>query len=83
MQVTSTTIKSQMISKLGHMRPRTAELAALEPLKNPHTLYDGGTVVTTQVPSVFDGSSFLQVTRMTIKAWMSLNFGQIPSPTME
>ena len=31
-----------------------------------------------------DGSpSFLQVTRTTIKAWMSLNFHQIPSPTTE
>ena len=40
--------------------------------------------MTTLVPSFFDGSfSFLQVTRITIKAWMSLNFGQIPLPTME
>ena len=28
-------------------------------------------------------SSFLQVTRTTIKAWMSLNLGQMPSPTTE
>ena len=27
--------------------------------------------------------SFLQVTRTAIKAWMSLNFCQIPSPTTE
>ena len=34
--------------------------------------------------SVLDeSSSFLQVTRPTIKAWMSLNFCQIPSPTTE
>ena len=28
-------------------------------------------------------SSFLQVTRTCMKAWMSLNFGQIPPPTPE
>ena len=34
--------------------------------------------------SVLDGSSsFLQVARTTIKAWYSLNFGKIPSPTTE
>ena len=38
----------------------------------------------TLVPSFSDGSSsFLQVTRPTIKAWMSLNFGQIPFLTSE
>ena len=30
-----------------------------------------------------DGSSFLQVTRSTLKAWMSLNFGKILSLTSE
>ena len=40
--------------------------------------------MTTIVPSFFDGSSsFLQITRPTIKAWMSLNFGKIPSMTSE
>ena len=40
--------------------------------------------MTTLVPSFLDGSStFLQVTRPTIKAWMSLNFGKIPSLTSE
>ena len=33
LQVTSTTIKSQMGSKLGSIRPRTYELAAHEPLE--------------------------------------------------
>ena len=38
----------------------------------------------TLVPSFFDGSSsFLQVTRTTIKAQMYLNFDKIPSPTAE
>ena len=39
--------------------------------------------MTTLVPSFLDGSSFLQVTRPTIKAWMGLNFGKIPSLTSE
>ena len=40
--------------------------------------------MTNLVPSFFDGSSlFLQVTRPTIKAWMSLIFGKIPSLTSE
>ena len=34
--------------------------------------------MTTLVPSFLDGSSsFVQITRSTIKAWMSLNFGKI------
>ena len=40
--------------------------------------------MTTLVPSFSDGSSlFLHVTRSTIKAWMGLNFGKIPSLTSE
>ena len=40
--------------------------------------------MTTLVQSFLDGSSlFLQITRLTIKAWMSLNFGKIPSLTSE
>ena len=40
--------------------------------------------MTTLVPSILDGSSsFLQITRPTIKAKMSLNFGKIPSLTSE
>ena len=40
--------------------------------------------MSTLVPSFLYGYlSFLQVTRTTIKAWMSLNFCQIPSPTTE
>ena len=40
--------------------------------------------MTTLVPLFFNwSSSFLQVTRSTIKAWMGLNFGKIPSLTME
>ena len=39
--------------------------------------------MTTLVPQFLDGSSFLQVTRSTIKAWMGFNFGKIPSLTLE
>ena len=40
--------------------------------------------MTTVVPSFLDGSSsFLQVTRTTIKAWMSLHFYKIPFPATE
>ena len=40
--------------------------------------------MTTLVPSFLNGSSsFLPVTRLTIKAWMSLHFGKIQSLAME
>ena len=40
--------------------------------------------MTTLVPSFLDGSSsFLQITRPTIKARMSLIFGKFPSLTSE
>ena len=40
--------------------------------------------MTTLVASFSNGSSsFLQVTRSIIKAWMGLNFGKIPSLTLE
>ena len=40
--------------------------------------------MTTQVLSILIGSfSFLHTIRTLIKAWMSLNFGKIPSLTSE
>ena len=40
--------------------------------------------MTPLLPSFLDGSSsFLQITRPTIKAWMGLNFGKIQSLTSE
>ena len=44
LQVTRTIIKSWMGSKLGSIRQRTYELAALERLKNPHRLIMGETL---------------------------------------
>ena len=38
----------------------------------------------TLAPSfLYESSSFLQVTRTCMKAWMSSNFGQIPPPNPE
>ena len=60
------------------------ELAALEVLKKSPYTYNGRNVVTNLVLSFLDESSlFLQVTRASIKAWMSLNVCQIPLPTTE
>ena len=46
--------------------------------------YKGENLVSTLAPSFLIGSSsFLQVTRTTIKAWMSSNLGRIPPLTSE
>ena len=83
LQVTRTIIKSWMGLKFGKIRPGTYELAALEHLEKSQRTYNGRNVVTTLVPSCLDGSSSsLQVIRPTIKAWISLNFGKIPSLTV-
>ena len=73
-----------MGSKLGSIGRRTYELAAHERLEKSPKIYNGRNVVTSLVPSFSNGSSsFLQVTRSAIKAWMGLNFGKIPSLTSE
>ena len=60
------------------------ELAALERLEKSPWTYNGRNVVNTLAPSFLIGSSsFLQVTRTTIKALMSLNLGRIPPLTSE
>ena len=84
LQVTRTTIKSRMGSKFSRIRPGTYELTALKRLEKSPKTYNGRNVVTTLVPSFLDrSSSFLQITRPTIKAWMGSNFGKIPSLTSE
>ena len=83
LQITRTSIISQMSSNYSQILPRTVELAALERLKKSHT-YNGENLVSTLVPSFLIGSSsVLQVTRTTIKAWMSLNFGGMSLLTAE
>ena len=72
-----------MDSKFGRIRPGTYELAALERLEKSPLTCNGRNVVTTLVPSFLDeSSSFLQITRPTIKAQMSLNLGKIQSPSL-
>ena len=75
-------MSSRTSSKFGQIGPRTAELAALERLEKSPKTYKGRNLVNTLAPSfLIRSSSFLQVTRTCMKAWMSLNFGQIPPPT--
>ena len=76
-------IKSRMGLKFVQIGPWTVQFAALECLENPHRLIMGGNVVITLVLSIMNGSSFLQLRRITIKAWMSLNFVKIPLPILE
>ena len=73
-----------MGSRFGKIRPGTYELAALERLEKSQLTYTGRNIVTTLVQAFLDGySSFLQITRTTIKTWMSLNFGKSQSLASE
>ena len=84
LQVWRTSIISRMSLKFGTIRPRTAELAALERLKKFPQTYNGENLISTLEPSFLIGSfSFLQVIMTIIKAWMSLNFVGIQLPTSE
>ena len=56
--------------------PRAAELDALERIEKFPPTYNGRNLVNTLVPSFLIGSSsFLQVARTYMKAWMSSNLG--------
>ena len=71
LQETRTCLKAWMSSNFNQIRPLTTELLALERLM----LYN---VVNTLAPSFLIGSSsFLQITRTTIKFWMSSKLSQI------
>ena len=84
LQVTRTSITSRTSSKFGQIGPRTAELAALERLEKSPLTYYGKNLVNTLAPSFLNqSSSFLQVTRTCMKAWMSSNLVQILTPTLE
>ena len=77
LQVRRTTIKSRPSSKFDQIGPWTAELAALGHLVISPWTYDGRNLVNTLAPSFLIGSSsFLQVTRTCMKAWMNSNFGK-------
>ena len=76
LQVMGTIIKSWKRTKFDQILLWTAELAALERLENPHRLIMEN-LVNTLVPSFLIGySSFLQVTRTCMKAWIRSNFGK-------
>ena len=77
LHVTSSAIKAWMGLKFSNIKHGSMELAALECLKKSPYSYNGSNVVSTQnlVLSFLDGSSsFLQVSKTTIKALMSLIF---------
>ena len=72
-QVTRTAVRSGQSSNLRQIRPR----AALDRIEKFALTYNGRNLVNTLAPSLLIGSSsFLQVTRTYMKAWMSLNFGK-------
>ena len=73
-----TTIISRTSLNFGTIRPRTAELAALECLKKFPLTFNGENLVSTLEPSLLIGSfSFLQVMRKIIQAWMSIQLLQM------
>ena len=73
-----------MRSKFGPIRPWIAKVVVLEHLKQFSYSFNGTNVVNALAPLFLIGfSSFFQVTRVTIKAWMSSKFSAIPPPTVE
>ena len=84
LQATRTSIKSGMGSKFGRIPSGTYELPALGRLKKSPYTHNERNVVTSLELSILNGSSsYLQIRRTTIKAWMTLNFVKIPLPIME
>ena len=84
LQVMRTCIISQMSSNFGQIGPPATELAALQRRKKFPLTYNGKNQVITFSRLFLIGSfSYLQVVRTYIKAYMSLNFGQIPPLTTE
>ena len=79
-----TCIISWTSSNFGQIWPPTTELAALERRKNSHRLIMGkNEVIRFSRLFLIWSFSCLQVMRTYIKAYMSLNFGQIPPLTTE
>ena len=73
-----TCMRARTSSNFGLIGPPTAELAALERLKNPHRLIMGKKNVSTFSRLFLIGSfSYLQVMITYMRAWMSLKFSQI------
>ena len=73
-----TCMEARRSSKFSQIRPPTAVLAALERLEKKTLTYSGKNGVATFSRSFFIGSiSYLQVTMIYMRAWMTLKFGQI------
>ena len=84
LQVKMTSITSRTSSKFGQIGPRTEELAALGRLEKSPWTYNGRDLVNILAPLfLMRSTSFLQVTRTCMKAWMNSNLGHIPPPTSE
>ena len=68
----------------GQIGPPTTELAALERRKKfPYTYNGKNEVITFSRLFLIRSFSYLQVMRTYIKAYMSLDFGQVPPLTTE
>ena len=72
--VTRTAMRSRMSSKFGKIQAWTEELTALERLKKSSLTYNGKDVNALAPSFLIGSSSFLQVTRTSIRAQMSLKF---------
>ena len=73
-----------MSSNFGQIGPPTTELAALERRKKiPYTYNGKNEVFTFSQLFLIESFSYLQVMRTYVKAYMSLNFGQVPPLTTE
>ena len=82
LQVMMTYIRALRSSNFCKIRLVTAELAALERLKNPHRLIIGKMLLPRFLSYAFIKSfSYLHVTMTYIRAWMTSKFGQIRSGT--
>ena len=78
LQVMMTCMGARRSSTFGQIGPPTAELAALERLKKSPYTYNGKNCVATFSRLFLIGSiSYLQVTMTYMRAWMSLEIGQI------
>ena len=81
-QLTRTTLQSGQSSNLRQIGPRAAEQAALDRIEKFPKTYNGRNLVNTLAPSFRIGSSsFLQLTKTCMKAWMSSNFGKVATVT--
>ena len=79
-----TCIITWMSSNFGQIGPPTTELAALERQKNfPYTYNGKNEVITFSRLFLIRSFSYLQVMTTYIKAYMSLDFGQVPPLTTE